>query len=873
MSANPLDPVRSVKVKLGLLVAASVTAASLVATVGSAGGVPIWLSIPVTIALALAITQLLAVGMTSPLRQMTAAADQMAKGDYSARIETTSRDEIGELARAFNQMATDLDQVDRQRRELIANVSHELRTPLTALCAVLENLADGVNEPDPQILRTALAQGERLTALVNDLLDLSRVDAGAAPLLAEQVRVVDLLSAAAAEFSYGDLDVEVSVSVEPEGLLFQADPARLSQLVANLVDNATRHSPAGGRVQLLAVGGVDNWTLEVVDEGPGVAPTDRELAFERFGTLRDAEGGGGTGLGLAIARWVSDLHGGTIAFVDPLPGAGGARVEVTLPLSPAKARTGQDPATELTTAGETRPIPKEDVVTDQKIGPNSANENLPPVPTGVERPKVVSFADSVFGSLWPDHGVPGRPRLLVWAILVGLFAGFTPALYDLGLGTFIILMAAGLMMFFVSARRSDPYVLGSALLCTALAATALVRDADWIVVLCLLAGGVVTAVAIADARRVPAFLFALMAWPLAGLRGLPWLGRTLQISTRAGQGLAVARTVIWSLLGLIVFGMLFISADAIFADWFGALVPDLGSLEFVGRVFIAVAIAALTLTGAYFALNPPKVGTVGLSRQEPARRFEWLVPVLVVNVVFVAFLVAQAAAIFGGREYFERTTGLTYAEYVHQGFGQLTVVTALTLLVVWAASRKASRETVADRAWLRGSLGALCLMTLAVLGSAFNRMGLYQDAYGFTSLRLLVDVFMGWLGLLLVATLVAGVVLRAGWLPRFGLLSGAVLLLGLAAINPDAWVANHNLDRYEETGKVDWTYLAMLSDDAVPTLVSRLDGETECVLTTQRREPATLLEWNLGRIRAEETGQATLAYEVYDRDCQSKQAN
>ena len=180
MSSPLLDQVTSVKVKLGLLVAASVTVAAVVAAIGAAGGVPFWLSLPVTVALALGVTQLLAVGMTSPLREMTAAARRMARGDYSGRVTATSSDEVGELARAFNRMAEDLAAVDRQRRELVANVSHELRTPLAALCAVLENLADGVAEPDPVALRTALDQAERLSALASDLLDLARVDAGEA---------------------------------------------------------------------------------------------------------------------------------------------------------------------------------------------------------------------------------------------------------------------------------------------------------------------------------------------------------------------------------------------------------------------------------------------------------------------------------------------------------------------------------------------------------------------------------------------------------------------------------------------------------------------------------------------------------------------
>ncbi len=97
-----------------------------------------------TVALALGVTQLLAVGMTSPLRQMTAAAQRMAKGDYDVRVTDTSSDEVGELARAFNRMARDLATVDRQRRDLVANVSHELRTPLAGLVAVLENVVDGV---------------------------------------------------------------------------------------------------------------------------------------------------------------------------------------------------------------------------------------------------------------------------------------------------------------------------------------------------------------------------------------------------------------------------------------------------------------------------------------------------------------------------------------------------------------------------------------------------------------------------------------------------------------------------------------------------------------------------------------------------------
>ena len=831
MSVRALDPVRSVKVKLGLLVAASVTVASVIATIGSAGGVPIWLSIPVTIALALAVTQLLAVGMTSPLREMTVAARRMATGDHSVRVTATSRDEVGELARAFNRMAEELAGVDRQRRELVANVSHELRTPLAALCALLENVADGVADPDPETLRAALAQGERMTALVNDLLDLSRVDAGRAPLARAAVEVRPLLEAAVAEAEVGGRDVAYVVQVRPPDLTVHGDPARLHQLVANLLDNASRHSPPGGTVTIRAGAGDDRWQLEVIDEGPGVAPANRERAFERFGTLTDIDGGGGTGLGLAIARWVTDLHDGAIGFADPEPGARGARIRADLPLAPTtRSHREQMPMTESAAA----PV-------------GGAATTAPSTPS---RAAVPSLAESVVGDFWPDHAVPGNVAVLLGALGVGVLAGVVLPFRDLGLGLFLVLLAAGGVLLAASRYRRDPFTLTCGALCVALSATVVVRDAEWIVMLCLLAAAGLCAVGLARGHSVPSFVLACLAWPLAGLRGLPWLGRTVRIITGRGSGAALLRTALWSVLGITVFALLFASADALFAEWVGAVVPDLGWDDVALRAFVAVAIGGIVLAGAYLALNPPRIERGESAARPVAHRFEWLAPVLVVDAVFLAFLVAQATVIFGGHGYLEQTTGLTYAEYVHQGFGQLTVATALTLLVVWAATRKAPRDTSTDRAWIRLSLGLLCALTLVVVASALYRMHVYQDAYGFTRLRLLVDVFEGWLGVLVVATMAGGVALRAAWLPRFGLISGVLLLLGLAAINPDAWIAQQNLDRYEATGQVDWAYLADLSDDALPVLSTLPPHLAECALVIDGRQDDDWLEWNLGRAGA-----------------------
>ncbi|CAA9367809.1 MAG: Osmosensitive K+ channel histidine kinase KdpD [uncultured Nocardioidaceae bacterium] len=851
MSSPLLDQVTSVKLKLGLLVAVSVTIASVVASIGNGGGVPFWLSLPVTVALALGVTQLLATGMTSPLREMTAAARRMARGDYSGRVTATSNDEVGELARAFNRMAQDLAAVDRQRRELVANVSHELRTPLAALCAVLENLVDGVAEPDPVALRAALDQAERLSALANDLLDLARVDAGKAPLSTRQVDVQELLDRAVAEATVTGREVRYDVAVTPRGLTVHADPARLHQLVANLLDNASRHSPAGGLVRLTADDTGSGWRLEVADEGPGVAAADRDRVFERFGTLTDADGGGGTGLGLAIARWVTDLHGGTIHFVDPEPARAGACVRVELPREPRHTSSSDVTSTPVRSAAAASSVTPR---LGQPVAP------VPPAPAWEQQPAL----DTLFGRLWPDGGVPGDVRAVLCSVAVGLLAGIVLPFRDGGLGMFLVLLAAGGVLLAFSRHRTSAYTLACAALCALLAATVVVRDADWIVFLCVLVGGVVALAALVHGRTLPSFVLAGIAWPLSALRGLPWLGRSMRGVSGRGNSAAALRTVVWSALALVVFGLLFASADAVFAEWAGAVVPDLQLDTFVLRAFIAVAVGGMVLAGTYLAINPPRIDGAAAPVRPVAHRFEWLAPVLLVDAVFVVFLLAQATVIFGGHDYLERTTGLTYAEYVHQGFGQLTLATALTLLVVWAAARKAPRVTSSDRGWLRSALGLLCVLTLVVVASALYRMHVYQEAYGFTQLRLLVDVFEGWLGLLVLGVLAAGVTLRAAWLPRAALLSGAVLLLGLAAINPDAWVAQHNVDRYESTGKIDLAYLRSLSADAVPVLESLPADLGRCVLAEREPNDDDWLEWNFGRHRAEPVLRESAVDQEYD---------
>jgi len=327
---RPLDPLSSIKAKLGVVIVASVSVTVLVHTLGLRAGLPLVVLGLSSGMLGLLMVQFLARGMTSPLREMSSAAKQMARGDYSRRVTATSKDEVGDLARAFNAMAAELAEVDRMRRDLVANVSHELRTPISALQAVLENLIDGVEPPDPATLKTMLKQVERLGRLVEQLLDLSRLESGAVPLECEPFNVRELLEQAVNESMLNSPSVKISLDVSPGDLEAIGDSERVHQVVANLLENAVRHSPENGQIVLKAAGGSKGVMIQLTDEGPGIPESEASRVFERFYRSDAARSfSGGAGLGLAIARWIVDLHGGEIRAEQATPH--GCRMVVVLP--------------------------------------------------------------------------------------------------------------------------------------------------------------------------------------------------------------------------------------------------------------------------------------------------------------------------------------------------------------------------------------------------------------------------------------------------------------------------------------------------------------------------------------------------------------
>lgn len=342
---RPIDPYRSVKAALGALVIVSVVITTLLALFAVYSATELRVITIFSIIVSLLITQFVAQSLTSPLDEMTGATQAMANGDYSRRVRADRRDEFGELAETFNRMAADLESVDQHRKELVANVSHELRTPIAALRAVLENVVDGVSEADPETMRTALQQTERLGRLVEHLLDLSRLDNGVVPLRARRFEVWPYLAGVLKEANmskgqgHSRTDVHLHLDVSPSELTAHADAERLHQVVANLIDNAVKHSPPHGRVTVRARPGEGEESLEVEvqDEGPGIPKAERHVVFERFNRAQNADAkisgpapgsDGGTGLGLAIARWAVDLHGGWIRVAET---PRGCLIQVTLP--------------------------------------------------------------------------------------------------------------------------------------------------------------------------------------------------------------------------------------------------------------------------------------------------------------------------------------------------------------------------------------------------------------------------------------------------------------------------------------------------------------------------------------------------------------
>ena len=274
----------------------------------------------------------------APVRALSDAATRLGRGDLSQRVSTSGRDQIAHLGSTFNSMAEGLERADRQRRSLIADVAHELRTPLSNVQGYIEAIRDGVLQPDNATIDTIYEQVQHLARLMEDLRVLALADAGDLRLNIEPDVLGDLLRRSVEAFRPRTeaKGITVSLEVPDEFPLVEMDRTRIAQVVGNLLENATRHTPEAGTVSVSAqlVSSITA-RVTVANTGEGIPPEDLPNIFDRFYRTDPsrARATGGVGLGLTIAKQLVETHGGTIR-AESTPGKG-SRFTFDLPLTRA----------------------------------------------------------------------------------------------------------------------------------------------------------------------------------------------------------------------------------------------------------------------------------------------------------------------------------------------------------------------------------------------------------------------------------------------------------------------------------------------------------------------------------------------------------
>jgi signal transduction histidine kinase len=296
-----------------------------------------------SLALALALGLLLSWSVVVPPRRTEGRLDEIAAGDFAGRLEVPNRDEIGSLAAKVNRMNDELQRVyreletaSRHKSDFLATMSHELRTPLNAIIGFSEVLHEQMfgqlNERQLAYVDDVLEAGRHLLSLINDVLDLAKIEAGRMDLELSRVAISDLLHSAismhAERASRGG--VELALTTEPEEITITADERRVRQIVFNLLSNAVKFTPTDGRVDVSAHLNHSHVEVAVADTGPGIAPDEIESIFEEFEQTADGKQAEGTGLGLPLSRKLVELHGGRL-WVESEPGQG-STFRFTLPV-------------------------------------------------------------------------------------------------------------------------------------------------------------------------------------------------------------------------------------------------------------------------------------------------------------------------------------------------------------------------------------------------------------------------------------------------------------------------------------------------------------------------------------------------------------
>lgn len=288
----------------------------------------------VSIVVALLASLFVARRVVAPIRRLSAASQRIAAGHYAERVEGGPGDEVGDLAHSFNQMAGALEETERRRLELIGDVAHELRTPLATIEGYAEGLMDGVVESTPETFALMHREADRLRRLVDDLQELSRAEAGLLGihprLVSAESLVVSVRDRLAPQFEAKG--TALTVALPPDLPMVLADEGRIVQVLTNLIGNALRYTPAGGRVEVSGHLMGDKVEFVVRDSGAGIAADDLPHVFERFYRVdrSRSRAGGGSGIGLTIAKHLVEAHGGEIGAASPGLGKG-STFSFTLP--------------------------------------------------------------------------------------------------------------------------------------------------------------------------------------------------------------------------------------------------------------------------------------------------------------------------------------------------------------------------------------------------------------------------------------------------------------------------------------------------------------------------------------------------------------
>jgi signal transduction histidine kinase len=274
--------------------------------------------------------------LTRPIRELTRATHAVSEGDLSQQVPVRSNDELGELAQAFNRMSSELSRSVNTRKQMTADIAHELRTPLSLILGHAEAVHDGVLPPTPENFEIIREEATRLEHLVNDLRVLSLADAGELSINLQTIEPQRLLQDVASTYQYQAQRKQITLELDMASYLptIEVDPGRMTQVLTNILDNALRHTPEGGKIVLSAQELDHQIELAIQDSGPGLKKEDLQRIFDRFyrtdaSRQRDGAFAGGSGLGLAIAKSIVQAHGGQLV-AESEPG-NGLKVIVTLP--------------------------------------------------------------------------------------------------------------------------------------------------------------------------------------------------------------------------------------------------------------------------------------------------------------------------------------------------------------------------------------------------------------------------------------------------------------------------------------------------------------------------------------------------------------